>query len=110
MKSDDKVRIVLVTAPDQRVARRLARHALKERLAACVNIVPRVESHYWWLGKIESSAERLLIMKTTRARLKALESLILARHPYDTPEFLALRVTGGSRRYLNWLEQSCAQG
>ena len=108
MKPDGKFRIVLVTAPDQKVARRLARAALKARLVACVNVVPRVESHYWWQGRIEFSAETLLILKTTRARLRALESLILAKHPYDTPEFLVLTAVGGNRKYLDWLVQNCA--
>ena len=88
MKPTVKFVMVVVTAPNQRVARRLARAALEKRLIACANLVPKVESHYWWRGKIEQSAEVLLVMKTTRARLGALEKLVLAEHPYDTPEFL----------------------
>jgi periplasmic divalent cation tolerance protein len=93
----------MVTAPDLKVARRLARAALGQRLAACANLIPGLESHYWWRGKIESSREVLLIFKTRAARLKELERLILAEHPYDTPEFVVLPLTAGTERYLAWL-------
>jgi periplasmic divalent cation tolerance protein len=98
--------VVLVTAPDLKTARKLARAALTARLIACANLVPRIESHYWWQGKIEHGAEVLLLMKTVPARLAALEELIVARHPYDTPEFLVLSVTRGNKRYLDWVVQS----
>lgn len=103
MKSAPQFAIVLVTAPDLKTARRLTRAALEARLIACANLVPHVESHYWWQGKIESGAEILLILKTLKAKLPALEKLILARHPYDTPEVLALPLKAGTRRYLDWL-------
>jgi periplasmic divalent cation tolerance protein len=103
-----KYAVVLVTAPDVKTARRLARAALEARLVACANLIPRIESHYWWQGKIESGAEVLLLLKTTTARLAALERLMVARHPYDTPEFLVLPVTRGHRRYLAWVEESVA--
>src|SRR5439155_67318 len=98
--------IVLITAPDLRTARRLARAAVSRRLAACVNLVPRVESHYWWQGKVEFAGEVLLIAKTTRAKLTAFEQFVRKAHPYDTPEFVVLQIHSGSRRYLNWLAQS----
>ena len=107
MKSAAKYFIVLVTAPDTKTARRLARSALKARLVACANLVPKIESHYWWQGKIDSGTEVLMVMKTTKPRLAALENLILTQHPYDTPEFVALRLAGGTKRYLDWLAASC---
>ena len=107
MKPAIAFQLVLVTAPDLRTARRLARAALKLRLIACANLVPQIESHYWWQGKVERGAEVLLILKTTAARLAELEQLILARHPYDTPEFIILTLSGGNRRYLNWLKANC---
>lgn len=107
MTTSRRFAAVLVTAPDLRTARKLARAALEARLAACANLVPRIESHYWWEGKLESSAEVLLVFKTSRARLRALENVILAHHPYDTPEFVALPLTAGNQRYLDWLNQSC---
>ena len=96
--------VVLVTAPDLKTARRLAAAALKARLVACANLVAKIESHYWWRGKLESSTETLLLLKTTRARLAALEKLILTNHPYETPEFLVLPIRAGSRGYLAWLK------
>jgi periplasmic divalent cation tolerance protein len=103
MKSAAKFVVVLVTAPDRKTARILARAALSARLIACANLVPKIESHYWWRGKIESSAEVLLVLKTRKSRLAALEKLVLARHPYDTPEFIALPLNAGNQKYLDWL-------
>ena len=95
--------VVLVTAPDVKVARKLAAACLEARAAACVNIVPGVESHYWWQGKLERGNELLLVIKTTTARLSALEKCVLANHPYDTPEFVVLPISSGNRRYLEWI-------
>ncbi len=100
--------MALVTAPDLKTGRRLARVALEARLVACANLVPRIESHYWWQGRIETGAEVLLVLKTTTGRLAALEKLILAKHPYDTPEFIVLPISSGTRRYLEWLQQAVA--
>lgn len=106
MKSAATFSAVLVTAPDIKVARKLAEGALRKKLVACANIIPKIESHYWWQGKIESGAEVLVIFKTTKAKLPAFEKFILANHPYDTPEFLALPLTSGIPRYLTWLATS----
>jgi len=84
----------------------LSRSALKSRLVACANSIPKIESHYRWKGKIESSAEVLIIFKTTKANLMALERLIVAKHPYDTPEFIVLPIIAGNKRYLDWLRAS----
>jgi periplasmic divalent cation tolerance protein len=100
-------RIALVTAPDLKTARRLARAALEARLIACASLIPRVESHYRWQGKIERGAEVLMILKTTAKCAQKLEKLIVASHPYDTPEFIILDLRGGNKRYLNWLETGC---
>ena len=106
MTTTSRYAVVLVTAPDLKTARKLAKAALAARLAACVNLVPKIESHYWWQGQLESSAEVLLILKTTKAKLFALERLVLANHPYDTPEFVVLPLRGGTERYLAWLSDS----
>ena len=107
MKSATAFAIALVTAPDLKTARVLAKAALQARLVACANFVPKVESHYWWQGKIESGTEVLILFKIRKAKLEALEKLILAKHPYDTPEFLVLSLSAGNKRYVEWLATNC---
>jgi periplasmic divalent cation tolerance protein len=107
MKSAIKFAIVLVTAPDLKTARRLARAALTAKLIACANLVPQIESHYQWQGKIESSREILMILKTRKDRVISLEKLILASHPYETPEFIVLPLGSGNKKYLSWIVSSC---
>ena len=107
VKSARQFNMVVVTAPDLRTARVLARAALSARLIACANLVPRIESHYWWQGKIQSGKEVLLVLKTRKSNLAALEKLILAQHPYDTPEFLVLPLQAGNPRYLDWVNLAC---
>lgn len=107
MRVARKFAVALVTAPDMKTARALANAALSARLIACANLVPKIESHYWWQGKVERGNEVLMILKTTRRSLARLEKLILARHPYDTAEFVVLPLSHGSRRYLDWWSQSC---
>ena len=107
MKATSAHALVLVTAPDLKVARRLTGLILDARLAACVNLVPKIESYYWWQGKRETSREVLLVIKTTKRRLAALEKTVLAAHPYETPEFVVLPVTGGNAPYLVWWTANC---
>ena len=109
MKRQPKYVLLMVTAPDLRTARKLAGAALEARLIACANLVPGIESHYRWQGKLERSAEVLMLLKTTTARLGPLEKLIVAEHPYDTPEFIVLPLGGGNARYLAWLGE-CVKG
>jgi periplasmic divalent cation tolerance protein len=98
------IRIVLVTAPDRATARRLTRLILDARAAACVNLIPGIESHYWWEGRVESAKEVLMVLKTTPGRIARLERLVREQHPYDTPEFLVLPITSTARRYLEWVQ------
>ena len=107
MKSARRFVVVFVTAPDLATARALAKAALKARLVACANLVPGLESHYRWQGKLERSAEVLILFKTTRAKLPAFEKLVLARHPYDTPEWIVLSLDSGTPRYLRWISDAC---
>lgn len=106
MKTASRFSLVLVTAPDMKTARSLAKTALDARLIACANLVPNIESHYRWQGKIETAPEVLMILKTSQSKLVSVEKLILAAHPYDTPEFLVLPLKAGSRKYLAWLADS----
>lgn len=100
-----RARVVLVTVPRGGKAESLAEGAVEARLAACVNIVPGVVSVYRWKGRVHRDAESLLVIKTTTAKLKALERWLKQRHPYETPEFLALAVSAGSKEYLSWLTE-----
>jgi periplasmic divalent cation tolerance protein len=106
MKGREKFAVVLVTAPDLKTARKLTKAALEARLIACANLIPRIESHYWWQGKVECSAEVLMVLKTTSGSVAALEKLIVREHPYDTPEFVVLPLNRGNKRYLDWLQSS----
>ncbi len=109
MPKREKFALVFVTVPNLGTARRLATLALSARLVACANLVPKIESHYWWRGKIEIATEILILFKTTTQRLEALEKLILARHPYDTPEFVVVSIARGNKRYLEWLSQASSE-
>lgn len=97
------VLVVLVTAPSADQAAALARALVEERLAACGNVLPGVRSIYRWEGEVREDAEALLVLKTTRARLEALRERVLALHPYEVPEVLALPVEAGSAAYLAWV-------
>lgn len=100
-------RVVLVTCSSEEEASRIARALVVERLAACVNILESpVRSIYRWKGRVETAMEHLLVIKTRRARLRALEAIVKRLHSYDTPEMIALPVAEGSRRYLAWLDES----
>jgi len=99
-------RIVLCSAGSEDEARKIARHLVEQRLAACVNIVPRMESIYRWQGKLESSGEWLLLIKTTVERFPAVRDAIRDLHSYELPECIAIRIEDGSSGYLEWIAQS----
>jgi periplasmic divalent cation tolerance protein len=96
-------RIVLSTAGSQEEARRIAHHLVEQKLAACINIVPQVESIYRWQGKIESASEWLLLIKTTAEQFEKVRDAIRELHSYDLPECIAVAIEDGSPEYLRWL-------
>ncbi len=98
------IRIVFVSIPREE-AKTFARKLVEERLAACVNIVPKMESYYWWDGKVLEDSESLLLIKTTAARFDELQQYIVDRHPYDLPEIVALPITEGLPDYLKWVAE-----
>ncbi len=98
--------VVLVTAPSADVAAAIARAVVEERLAACGNVLPGVRSIYRWQGKVQEDAEVLLLLKTRRSRFAELRDRILALHPYDVPEVIALSIEAGSDAYLDWIAQA----
>ncbi len=98
--------LVLLTAANGEEAARLAEMLVAEHLAACVQILPAIESIYHWQGKIERQAEVLLLVKTIRSKFSQLEQEVRALHSYDTPEIVSLDITAGSAPYLEWLAKS----
>lgn len=95
--------LVLCTCPDAESAGRIARALVEERLAACVNRVPGLTSVYRWQGAIQEDDEVLLLIKTRRERFEALRARLVALHPYDVPEVIALDIATGHAPYLEWL-------
>ena len=103
--------VVLVTCGSAREARKIARALVKQKLAACVNLLPTaIESVYRWKGQIDSAREFLLMVKTTRKRFAAVQSEICRLHSYGVPEIIALPIASGSRDYLAWISESVAAG
>ncbi|GFQ01602.1 protein cuta chloroplastic [Phtheirospermum japonicum] len=98
--------VVYVTVPNKEAGKKLAESIVKERLAACVNRVPGVESVYEWKGEIQTDSEELLIIKTRESLLEALTEHVKANHEYEVPEVIALPITGGHLEYLEWIKDS----
>jgi periplasmic divalent cation tolerance protein len=96
--------LALTTFPAAADALAFAQSLVEARLAACVHVLPAVQSVYTWEGAVATAPEQPLVIKTTRERVEALQSAIQAAHPYTLPEFLVLPVIGGSPGYLEWLD------
>ena len=96
--------ICLTTVGSRRDAEKIARRLVREKLAACVNLLPGALSFYHWKKKLRRDREVVLIMKTAASKISSLEKELQKIHPYDLPEFVVLPMIGGSRRYLNWLK------
>jgi periplasmic divalent cation tolerance protein len=103
MKDTGKV-VIFVTTSSEQEARKLAEQLLTKRKAACVNIVPKVASSFWWQGKLDSAQESLLIIKTRASLLQEVMDLVKAAHSYSVPEIIALPIIGGNQDYLNWID------
>ncbi len=98
-----QVLVILVTAKNQKEAVKIANAMVSANLAACANIVPAIQSVYRWKGKIVKGREVLIILKSTKARYPALEQAIKGLHSYEAPEIIALSVSAGLNRYLEWV-------
>jgi periplasmic divalent cation tolerance protein len=101
--------LVITNCPDEAAANAIALAVVEARLAACVNILPRVQSVYRWQGAVESATEIPLFIKSTAAGYPALEAAIRRHHPYETPEIIALTVAQGLPAYLNWVAAETLQ-
>ena len=106
MKKTDRI-IVLITASSEDEARNIAELLVNGKKAACVNIVPGVDSLFWWEGKIESARESLLLVKTKASLLPEIVELVNRTHSYEVPEIIALPIIAGSDDYLKWLDTAC---
>ena len=95
--------VILITASDSEEAHKIAKALLNQRKAACVNIVPKISSFFWWQGKLDSAQETLLIIKTKVSQLDEAVSLVKEIHSYDVPEIIALPIVGGNQDYLEWI-------
>jgi periplasmic divalent cation tolerance protein len=97
--------VVLITTKGAEEAQKIAKALLKRRQAACVNIVPEVDSHFWWQDKLDASKESLLIVKTKESLLPDIIKSVKKMHSYDVPEIIALPIVGGSQEYLDWIDR-----
>jgi len=103
MKQDSYI-IVFITAGNSEEANQIAESLLQKRQAACVNIVPKVKSHFWWEDKLDSAGESLLIAKTKESLLPNVIESVKAIHSYSVPEIIALPIIGGNQEYLDWID------
>jgi periplasmic divalent cation tolerance protein len=101
-------RIVLTAAGSEPEAKKIARHLVENRMAACVNIIPQVASVYRWQGKVEEASEWLLVIKTTTAAFESVRLAIARLHSYEIPECVSLAIEDGSTDYLGWIRESVA--
>jgi periplasmic divalent cation tolerance protein len=99
-------RIVLTTTGSQEEGRKIAQALVDRRLAACVNIVPQIESVYRWQGKVETAKEWLLLIKTEADLFERVRDAVKELHSYDLPEFVMLEVAAGSQEYLSWIAEN----
>jgi periplasmic divalent cation tolerance protein len=102
-KSSAQVLVILVTTANRKEAVRIGEGMVNVKLAACANIIPRIESIYRWKGKVVKTQEVLLILKSTKPRYRALEKAIKTMHTYETPEIIALPVKEGLDQYIGWV-------
>jgi len=98
--------LVLITAKNKNEARNIAKALLNKRLAACVNILDKVESLFWWKGKIDSAFEAMLIVKSKGEKLPKIIKMVKSLHSYSVPEIIALPVSSGFKPYLEWINES----
>jgi periplasmic divalent cation tolerance protein len=103
MNDDHEIVIVFCTVPDAEVGRRIAAQLVEYRLAACVNLLPGIESVYRWEGEVQSDSEVLLLIKARASDYPEMEAAILALHPYELPEIIAVPLSGGLPAYLDWV-------
>jgi periplasmic divalent cation tolerance protein len=103
MEEQSKI-VIFITTGSEEEAHRIADQLLNQRKAACINIVPKIDSLFWWQDKLDSAQESLLIVKTKASKLKEITELVKRVHSYEVPEIIALPIIGGNEDYLKWLD------
>lgn len=98
--------VIFITTPSKKEAKDIAAQLVKNKLVACVNIVEKIESLFWWQGKVDQSKETLLIAKSRKDKLNKVIELVKSLHSYEVPEIIALPIAGGYKPYLNWIDES----
>ncbi len=108
MTASEQAYVVLTSFPSENAAKEIADQLVENKLAACVSLIPKAQSIYFWEGAVQRDEEWLGLIKTTKARYDDLEKRLVELHPYDTPELLAMEVAQGSPNYLSWLVGACS--
>lgn len=101
-----RYRVLLITVPSKKAGLKLTQGLIHQKLAACVNFVPGLESYYWWKGKVEKAHEVLLLVKTQKVLVQTVIAYVRENHPYELCETIALPVLEGNREYLRWISAS----
>ena len=109
MKETGKI-VIFITTSTEEEARKISESLLSQRKAACINILPKVDSSFWWQGKLDSAQESLLIIKTKASLLSEIIALVKEVHSYEVPEIIALPIIGGNEDYLNWIDAEVRDG
>lgn len=107
METPDYI-VVFITTNTAGEAQRIATLLLEQRQAACVNIIPEVDSRFWWEGELDSAQESLLVIKTRASRLPEIINLVKGVHSNTIPEIIALPIVGGNQDYLDWIDKEVA--
>lgn len=108
--TSEDILILITTFADAETARQIGTQLVESQLAACVNVLPGVESIFRWQGEVQLDAEAIALIKTTRGRLVELETWLQTHHPYEVPEILVLTPESGSARYAQWVRESVSSG
>ncbi|MDD3374562.1 MAG: divalent-cation tolerance protein CutA [Candidatus Omnitrophica bacterium] len=98
--------VILITAKNQREAKKISSKLLEKKLVACCNIIKGVQSFFWWKGKIDSASEVMLVLKTKKSLFLKIVSTVKKLHSYETPEIIALPIVAGDKSYLKWINAS----
>jgi periplasmic divalent cation tolerance protein len=97
--------LIFTTCPNEKIAKRISEELLKKKLAACINIIPKIKSMYWWGRKIEKSDETLLLIKTGENLFDSVKKEVVKIHPYEIPEVICVKIDKGYEKYLDWMEK-----